>query len=97
MLLGPGTTLSASAAGRDEVFVMRADRTLWQDDLTGLAEISSGSFGSISGPRNVAGQGEAFGVLTDGELWEYNLSFAVPGHWQELDGGVLGASAPGRS
>ena len=76
-----GTILSVSAGGADEVFAITSDNHLWEH-TAGWAILSTGSFASLSGATNTAGQGDLFAVLTDTSFWEYDPAF--PGLWQDL-------------
>ena len=76
-----GTILSVSAGAADEVFAVTSDNHLWAHTAS-WAILSTGSFASLSGAKNTAGQGDLFAVLTDTSFWEYDPAF--PGLWQDL-------------
>ena len=60
----------------------------------GWAMLSGGWFVSVGGAKNAAGRGEAFAVVADGSLWEYNPAFGGS-HWVNLiPSDVLSDSAP---
>jgi hypothetical protein len=92
-LLSPaGTILSVSAGAADQVFAVTADNHLWAHSAAGWAILSTGSFASLSGAKNSAGQGDLFAVLSDTSFWEYDPAF--PGLWQDLvPSGVAAGSA----
>jgi hypothetical protein len=95
MSLSPaGTILSVSAGAADEVFAVTSDNHLWAH-TAGWAILSTGSFVSLSGAKNSAGQGDLFAVLTDTSLWEYDPAF--PGLWQDLLPSGVGASSAART
>jgi hypothetical protein len=90
-----GTILSASAGAADQVFAITSDHHLWTHTLAGWDLLSLGTFETISGSATpAAGVGEAFGVLSDGSLWEYNPAFGGTDFMEILTSGVAGASAP---
>jgi hypothetical protein len=110
-ILSPARTVLAvsgviDGSGADVVFAITADHNLWEHDgaragvapfkWDGWAQLSAGSFRSVSAAFNTAGSAVAFGVLVDGSLWEYNPAFsAATGHWLMLSpaGTILSASA----
>jgi predicted outer membrane repeat protein len=95
-----GTILSASAGTADQVFAITVQgNNLWQRSTAGWTQLSAGSFQQISGNQDTSGAGEVFGVLADGNLWEYNPAFpAGTGHFRQLTStnDALFASAPQR-
>jgi hypothetical protein len=96
LLSGSGTILSVTAGTRDQVFAITSDHHLWEHDAAGWALLSVGTFESVSGYKTNTGSGAVLGVLSDGNLWDYNPSSA--GGWQQLTetADVLFASAPQR-
>ena len=78
------------------MYAITADHHLWEHAPGGWAFLSAGSFQSVSGGRNGAGNAVVYSVLTDASLWEYNPSFAGT-HWQNLSpaGSILAATAAG--
>ena len=89
-----GTILSVSAGGPDGVFAISADHHLSEHTAAGWAFLSAGSFASLSGTENAAGQSEVFATLADASLWVYDPT--LPGdHWQDLlASGVAFGAAP---
>jgi hypothetical protein len=65
--------------------------TLWQHTAAGWAELSPGTFRSISGTHPPAGPGVLYGVLTDGELWKHD---PVTGWAPLFPGGSAASAAP---
>ena len=63
--------------------------------MTGWSLTSVATFASIGATKNSAGQGELFGVLTDGSLWEFNPAF-TGALWQEVLATGARAAAPPR-
>ena len=100
MLSPGGTILSISAGLNDDVYVVAvAGDTLWEHTLAGWAELSSGSFQSISAGLNDTGQAVVYAVAAGGSLWEQNPSNGVGLNigWQMLSpsGTVLSVTAGG--
>lgn len=89
-----GSILSISAGGPDGVFAISADHHLSERTAAGWTFLSAGSFASLSGTENAAGQSEVFATLADASLWVYDP--ALPGdHWQDLlASGVAFGAAP---
>ena len=95
MLSGPGTILSVSAGGADEVFAITSDHHLWDYQMGGWSLRSTGDFASISGAEAPAsGHSEVFAVLGDSSVWEYD-AFLPNGPWEDLiASGAAAVSAP---
>ena len=95
MLSGPGTILSVSAGGADEVFAITSDHHLWDYQMGGWSLRSTGDFASISGAKAPAsGHSEVFAVLGDSSVWEYD-AFLPNGPWEDLiASGAAAVSAP---
>ncbi|HVS36831.1 MAG TPA: RHS repeat-associated core domain-containing protein [Gemmataceae bacterium] len=89
-----GTILGVTAGGPDEVFAITAfgPNNLWQHTNAGWAELSPGSFASLSAPQYPTGQDEVFATLTGSSFWEYSAGLTNP--WEEvLVGGAAGSSS----
>ncbi|HVS40076.1 MAG TPA: Ig-like domain repeat protein [Gemmataceae bacterium] len=84
MLSPGGTILNVSAGGPDEVFAVTADHHLWDYHLGTWSLESVGTFESVSaGEASGLDHGEAFGVLADTSVWEYD-PFLPGGPWEDL-------------
>ena len=100
MLSPGGTILSISAGLNDDVYAITvAGNTLWEHTPAGWAELSSGSFQSISAGLNDTGQAVVYAVAAGGSLWEQNPSNGVGLNvgWQMLSpsGTILSVTAGG--
>jgi hypothetical protein len=88
-----GTILAISAAldgaGNTDVFaITTAGHNLWEHTATGWWQRSIGSFQSISAATNAAGDAVCFGILSNGNLWEYSSLFSPnTGFFAELSVG----------
>ena len=88
MLSGPGTILSVSAGGADEVYAITSDHRLWDYQMGNWSMLSTGDFTSISGTEAPAsGHSEVYAVLADTSWWMYASS------WSELSSTGALASA----
>jgi len=95
LLSGPGTIVSVSAAGPDEVFATTTlGNNLWEHKLSGWSPIAFGNFSSISATQTTTGNDAVYGVLADSELWEYDPFFAGTGWQQLLPSNAAAAGAP---
>jgi hypothetical protein len=91
---GPIEAISTvtDAAGRDVVFaITRSDgHHLWRYDGAGWGPLSPVlAFQQLSAATNRPGNAVAFGVATDGTLWEYSSLFAATGNWREVSAGIF--------
>jgi len=99
-MLSPNNTIQyisavTDAAGNDHVYVIDSIHvtgyayTLWEHIPAGWRQDSSGQFSSVSAGLNSTGDAVAYGILTNGQLWEQNPAFGSIGldsGWHELSG-----------
>ncbi len=77
MLSGPGTILSVSSGGANEVYAITADHRLWDYKMGNWSMLSTGDFTSISGTEAPAsGHSEVYAVLADTSWWMYATSWS---------------------
>jgi len=99
-MLSPNNTIQSISAvtdssGNDHVYVIDSIHvtgyayTLWEHIPAGWRQDSSGQFSSVSAGLNSTGDAVAYGILTNGQLWEQNPAFGPIGldsGWHELSG-----------